>query len=64
MKEGDKVSVSEKQLQYAKTYISKLDEIKIRIPKGKKEEYKKIADTSGKSLNQFIVDCIEAKIKK
>lgn len=63
MKEGDKVSVSEKQLQYAKTYISKLDEIKIRIPKGKKEEYKKIADASGKSLNQFIVDCIEAKIK-
>lgn len=45
-------------------YLSKLDEIKIRIPKGKKEEYKKMADASGKSLNQFIIDCIEAKIKK
>lgn len=41
------------------TYLAKLDEIKIRVPKGKKEEYKAKADAEGKSLNQFIIDKIE-----
>ena len=40
-------------------YLSKLDEIRIRVPSGKKEEYKQKAEAAGKSLNQFIVDCIE-----
>lgn len=35
------------------------DEIKIRVPKGKKEEYKAKAEAAGKSLNQYIIDCIE-----
>jgi len=41
------------------TYLAKLDEIRIRVPKGKKEEYKQMAEAAGKSLNQYIVDCIE-----
>ena len=40
-------------------YLKKLDEIKVRVPKGMKSEYKKIADSKGKSLNQFIIDAIE-----
>lgn len=40
-------------------YLAKLDEIRIRVPNGKKEEYKKKAEAAGKSLNQYIVDCIE-----
>lgn len=59
LKEGDLVTVSKKQLEYAKKHLAKLDEIKIRVPKGKKEEYKKMAEAAGKSLNQFIVDKIE-----
>lgn len=48
-----------KQAGYARTYLEKLDEIKIRVPQGKKAEYKKRAETAGKSLNQYIIDCIE-----
>lgn len=40
-------------------YLQKLDEIKVRVPKGKKDEYKAAAEAAGKSLNQFIIDCIE-----
>lgn len=55
---------SEKQLKYARTYLKKFDEIKLRIPKGKKDEYKTRADAVGKSLNQYIIDCIEAEGEK
>ncbi len=57
------MTVSQKQLGYAKKYLSTLDEIRIRIPKGKKEEYRSAAEASGKSLNQFIIDCIEANLQ-
>lgn len=42
-------------------YLSTLDEIKIRVPKGKKDEYKQMAEEKGKSLNQFIIDKIEGQ---
>lgn len=42
----------------------KTDDIRIRVPKGKKEQYKKLADTLGISLNQLIIDCLEEKMKK
>jgi len=35
------------------------DRISLSVPKGKKEEYQQAAEAAGKSLNQFIVDCIE-----
>lgn len=53
------MSVSKKQLGYAKKYQSNFDDIKIRVPKGKREEYKKAAEAAGKSLNQYIIDKIE-----
>ena len=40
-------------------YLAKFDEIKVRVPNGKKEEYRQRAEAAGKSLNQYIVDCIE-----
>ena len=49
----------EQRKEANKKYLATLDEIRIRVPKGKKEEYKKMAEDAGKSLNQFIVDCIE-----
>ena len=49
----------EQRKESNKRYLATLDEIRIRIPKGKKEEYKQMAEKAGKSLNQFIIDCIE-----
>lgn len=57
-KEGD-LMTSKAQIEATKKYLEKLDEIKIRVPSGKKEEYKKLAEAEGKSLNQFIIDKIE-----
>ena len=41
-------------------YISnKYDRVNLTMPKGKKDEYRTAAEAAGKSLNQFIIDCIE-----
>ncbi len=37
----------------------KYDRLFITVPKGKKDEYKAKAESEGKSLNQYIIDCIE-----
>lgn len=55
--------VSEKQKAYAKKHLEKLDEIKIRPPKGTKERWKQEADSRDKSLNQFIIDSVEKEIE-
>ena len=34
------------QAKASAEYLKKLDEIRIRVPKGKKEEYKQMADAS------------------
>ena len=36
---------------------------RIRAPKGTKERWKAAATDRGKSLNQFIVDAVEAEIQ-
>ena len=40
------------------------DRVNLTIQKGKKDEYRKIAQSKGISLNQFIIDCIEANISE
>lgn len=55
--------VSEKQKEYAKKYIEKLDDIKIRPEKGTKELWKREAAERGMSLNQFIIYCVDKEIK-
>ena len=51
---------SEAHNKATQRYIKKAyDEVKIRVPKGKREEYQKMAAAEGKSLNQFIIDRIE-----
>ena len=47
------------QAEAARKYLDKLEEIKLRVPQEKKEEYKRRAEAAGKSLNQYIIDCIE-----
>ena len=41
----------------------KLDEIKLRPPKGTKDRWRAAADHSGQSLSQFIIRAVEDKIK-
>ena len=47
------------QAEAAKRYLEKHDQIRIRVPGGKKAEYIERAAAEGKSLNQYIIDCIE-----
>lgn len=58
--------VSEKQKEHSKNYIkNKLDDIKIRVPKGKREEYQQKAKALGyESFNGFVIKAIEEKIDK
>ncbi|MEE0982214.1 MAG: antitoxin [Acutalibacteraceae bacterium] len=48
-----------------KKYLAeKTDDIRVRVPKGKKDEYKSHAQSKGMSLNAYIIGLIEADIKK
>ena len=64
-KEGDKMVTSKRQLEYAKKYLGKFDEIKIRVPEGEKDKIKEYAVNLGQSMNSFIISAInEAMTKK
>lgn len=45
--------------EYAKKYLSKLDNITIRLPKGDKDKIKAHAESMGESVNGFINRAIE-----
>ena len=48
----------------AKYLSEKVEDIKIRVPKGKKDYYKQAAEKSGQSLNQFAVASMDEKIER
>ena len=54
--------VSEAQRKAAANYLAKLDEIRIRMPKGRKDEIKAHAETQGQSVNSFIIAAIDEKM--
>ena len=54
--------VSEAQRKAAAKYLEKLDEIRIRMPKGRKDEIKAHAETQGQSVNSFIIAAIGEKM--
>lgn len=41
-----------------KKYISKLDDVRIRVPKGTKQVWRDNAEKSGKSLTKFVADAV------
>ena len=47
----------------AKYQAEKVEDIKVRVPKGQKEYYKRASDLSGLSLNQFIINAMDEKIQ-
>jgi predicted HicB family RNase H-like nuclease len=62
-KEGDDMVVSKKQLGYAKKYLQKFDEIKIRVPEGEKEKIQAYAKANGESVNAYIIRLIAEDMK-
>lgn len=56
---------SENQKKWTMDYMkNNLDDIKIRVPKGKKDEYKALAASRGVSLTKMIVDLLEQELQK
>lgn len=54
------MAYSESQKRASRKYNeNNYDRLFITVPKGKKDEYKSKAEAEGKSLNQYIIDCIE-----
>ena len=54
---------NKKQVQWSQEYNKKAyDDIKVRVPKGKRDIYKALAESKGKSLNAFIVDYLESQL--
>lgn len=56
--------VSEAQRKAAAKYLEKLDEIRIRMPKGRKDEIKAHVETQGQSVNSFIIAAIDEKMER
>ena len=57
------MSYSTSQNKATQKYIkNNYEEIKIRIPKGKKDQRKKSASKKGLSLNSFVVDLMEQSL--
>ena len=54
---GERVTLEE----YRKT---KYEDLRVRVPKGKKEEIKKFVATTNESLNSFINKAIDEKIER
>lgn len=56
---------SESQKKAAEKYLKeKVDEFKVRVPKGKKEQIINHAKSIGKSLNSFVTDAIDEVMNK
>jgi len=55
--------VSEAQRKASVKYLEKLDEIRIRMPKGRKDEIKDHAAAVGESVNGYIVEAINRRME-
>lgn len=63
---AEKMPTSKERLDYIESWKKdNTDLIRIRVPKGKKEEYQKLAERSGaKSLTAYITGVLEEKLKE
>lgn len=59
------MAMSEAKRKANDKYISSLDDIKLRVPKGMRDTYKKQAKALGySSFNEFAIKAIEEKIER
>lgn len=56
--------LSEARKRANQAYLNKQDEIKVRVPKGKKEEIRQHADKRGESLNAFVNRAIDEAMER
>lgn len=54
---------TEAQKKANEKYLSGFDDIKIRVPKGKRDIYKNIAQQKGTSLNKLVIDYLDSLIE-
>lgn len=54
--------VSAAQKKASIKYLEKLDEVRIRMEKGKKDDIKAAATTAGESMNQYIINAVEQRM--
>lgn len=54
--------VSDAQKKASMKYLEKLDEVRIRMPKGRKAEIKGCADSMGESVNAYINAAIDDRM--
>lgn len=58
------MAVSDSQKRASKKYIQKLDDIKLRVPKGQKEIIQAHAAARGESTNAFIFRAVQEQMKR
>lgn len=58
------MKTTEGQRRAIAKYQAKLDEIKVRVPKGDREKYKSFAESQGKSLNALIVELLNREMSR
>jgi predicted HicB family RNase H-like nuclease len=57
------MSYTEAQKKASIKYMSeKTDDIRLRVPKGLKDKYRKEAEKRGMSMTQFIINCVTKEI--
>lgn len=63
---SENMPTSKDRIDYIESWKKEnTDLIRIRVPKGKKEEYQALADRSGaKSLTAYITSVLEEKLKE
>lgn len=54
---------TEAQASASKKYMKQFDDIKVRVPKGKRDEYQQLAKDKGTSLNKLIIDLLEKEME-
>ena len=56
---------TEAQKRASMKYMTeKTDDIRLRVPKGTKAAWKDAAEQRGKSMTQFVLDCVNKEIEK
>lgn len=61
---NDYVTSEAQRRAVAKYQSEKVEDIRIRVPKGDKTYYKAAAEKSGQSLNQFAITAMQEKIAR
>ncbi len=63
--QGKRKRYTPSQARAAKKYLeNSVEEIKVRVPKGQKDLYKKAAANAGESLNAFIIRAMDQRINE